>query len=602
MGGPGGRRARRDRGRRRRRVGGGRQHRQGAAHRPRRAARVEPTDVGSSAVRDRGPRRLCLDVRRRPAGEPPRRHAPRHHLAGPGDPVPIDWLHAEAYDLESIQLISLAYDGLVAYRRTAGAAGATLVGALATDAPEPSDDGRTYVFTLRPGVEFSNGAPVRPEDFRASIERFLQVTRTRVFPPYFDGIVGADSLHRGAARCDLSARHRDRCARAHDHDPPDRARTRSSCTSSTFPFAYVVPAEHPAAPRSANARRPAPGPTASRHGTPDAAALWSAIRTSGRRPRRTGRPGSPTASRSRAQLGDARQQNARDGAWSRSGAAPRTSRPSPTPFGSRAPARPHPGARDPRARADAHLPRGRPQPHVPERAAAPFDDQRVRRGAQLRHRPGPRCRARGRARLATRDVPDPAQQAFPATGRTARTPRTRARGGHGPLPTWSGRARWWTSPARPASASSSRSRSSSATPAVLHGPARPARLPRVAARPRRLVLPGHLRTRGRACSSDSTAGPRTTRARRRSSSRTSAAATSSPTSAIAGSCARSPGRDAAEGADAAARWAAIDRRVTDLAPAIPLTNRRSVDIVSPRVGNVQHHVTGYTLLEQLWVQ
>ena len=58
----------------------------------------------------------------------------------------------------------------------------------------------------------------------------------------------------------------------------------------------------------------------------------------------------------------------------------------------------------------------------------------------------------------------------------------------------------------------------------------------------------------------------------------------------------------AEGAGAAARWAAIDRRVTDLAPAIPLTNRRSVDIVSPRVGNVQHHVVGYTLLEQLWVQ
>jgi hypothetical protein len=47
---------------------------------------------------------------------------------------------------------SLAYDGLVGYRRVSGAAGATIVGALATDAPRPSHDGRTYVFTLRRGL------------------------------------------------------------------------------------------------------------------------------------------------------------------------------------------------------------------------------------------------------------------------------------------------------------------------------------------------------------------------------------------------------------------------------------------------------------------
>ena len=75
-----------------------------------------------------------------------------------------------------------------------------------------------------------------------------------------------------------------------------------------------------------------------------------------------------------------------------------------------------------------------------------------------------------------------------------------------------------------------------------------------------------------------------------------------PPAAIAGSMRQVDRAHAAEGADAAGRWAAIDRRVTDLAPAVPLTNRRSVDIVSPRVGNVQHHVVGYTLLEQLWVQ
>ena len=59
---------------------------------------------------------------------------------------------------------------------------------------------------------------------------------------------------------------------------------------------------------------------------------------------------------------------------------------------------------------------------------------------------------------------------------------------------------------------------------------------------------------------------------------------------------------AARGAGATARWAAIDRRVTDLALAVPLTNRRSIQLVSPRVGNVQHHVRGITLLDQLWVR
>jgi peptide/nickel transport system substrate-binding protein len=65
---------------------------------------------------------------------------------------------------------------------------------------------------------------------------------------------------------------------------------------------------------------------------------------------------------------------------------------------------------------------------------------------------------------------------------------------------------------------------------------------------------------------------------------------------------RIAGAIVARGAEAAASWAAIDRQITDLAPAVPLTNRRSIELVSARVGNVQHHVDGITLLEQLWVR
>ena len=45
-----------------------------------------------------------------------------------------------------------AYDGLVSYRRAGGASYGSLVGDLATDVPEPSPDGRTYVFRLRKGI------------------------------------------------------------------------------------------------------------------------------------------------------------------------------------------------------------------------------------------------------------------------------------------------------------------------------------------------------------------------------------------------------------------------------------------------------------------
>ena len=129
-------------------------------------------------------------------------------ISRPPASIPIDPLHPRAYQgVHTFQLSSLAYDGLVGYRRVAGAAGATLVGALATTAPPPSRDGRTYVFALRRGLRFSDGRPVRPEDFRASMERFLKATRdyrgVEAFPELYAGIVGATRCMRGGP-CDLS--------------------------------------------------------------------------------------------------------------------------------------------------------------------------------------------------------------------------------------------------------------------------------------------------------------------------------------------------------------------------------------------------------------
>jgi peptide/nickel transport system substrate-binding protein len=58
----------------------------------------------------------------------------------------------------------------------------------------------------------------------------------------------------------------------------------------------------------------------------------------------------------------------------------------------------------------------------------------------------------------------------------------------------------------------------------------------------------------------------------------------------------------AQGAAAAEQWAAADRRLADLAPAVPLTTHRDVVFVSKRVGNVEHHLQWSTLFDQLWVR
>ena len=113
--------------------------------------------------------------------------------------LPIDWLDGAGYATTTIQLTSLAYDGLVGYRRVGGAGGATLVGALATSAPARSRDGRTYVFTLRPGVRYSDGRLVQPEDFRASMERSLRIAIRTCSRGTSPAVVGASPSAHGRA-------------------------------------------------------------------------------------------------------------------------------------------------------------------------------------------------------------------------------------------------------------------------------------------------------------------------------------------------------------------------------------------------------------------
>jgi YVTN family beta-propeller protein len=100
-------------------------------------------------------------------------------------------------------VVSLAYDGLLAYRRVGGIVGGELLGNLAVRVPAPTDHGRSYSFQLRRGIRYSNGARVRPSDVRYSLERLLTVNREA--GASYHGIVGAANCAQlSPRRCDLS--------------------------------------------------------------------------------------------------------------------------------------------------------------------------------------------------------------------------------------------------------------------------------------------------------------------------------------------------------------------------------------------------------------
>ena len=107
-----------------------------------------------------------------------------------------------AYDHVRTPALATVYDGLVALRRSGGAARLTLVPDLARTLPRPADGGTTYTFTLRPGIRYSNGTHVRASDFRRGIMRQLSFGS---YPPYYEGILGGQACHRDPRRCDLSA-------------------------------------------------------------------------------------------------------------------------------------------------------------------------------------------------------------------------------------------------------------------------------------------------------------------------------------------------------------------------------------------------------------
>jgi len=120
---------------------------------------------------------------------------------------------AVGYDNLAWQLFVTTNDGLVGFRKVSGGEGSLLIPDLATSLPRPTDGGTTYTFQVRPGIRYSTGAVVRPEDFRRAIERVYTTAGPGPVDPnddipdpvdFYDGVIGTDRCKADPPTCDLS--------------------------------------------------------------------------------------------------------------------------------------------------------------------------------------------------------------------------------------------------------------------------------------------------------------------------------------------------------------------------------------------------------------
>ena len=107
------------------------------------------------------------------------------------------------YTLEYWQPFQSVYDGLVAFKHVSGPQSFTVVPDLATALPAPTDGGKTYVFTLRKGIKFSDGRDVTVDDVVASFQRIFKVSSPTA-GSFYNGIVGADACLKTPATCTLA--------------------------------------------------------------------------------------------------------------------------------------------------------------------------------------------------------------------------------------------------------------------------------------------------------------------------------------------------------------------------------------------------------------
>lgn len=162
------------------------------------------------------------------------------------------------YTLEYWQLYQATYDGLLAFQKTTGPASFNVVPDLATSMPTVTNGGKTYTFTLRKGIKFSNGQPVTLTDVVDSFTRLFKVANPNA-GTWYNVIVGANACLKTPATCTLKGGVVTNAATNQvtfnltqpDPDFEDQL---------AVPFGSILPASAPTKPGGSNAPIPGTGP------------------------------------------------------------------------------------------------------------------------------------------------------------------------------------------------------------------------------------------------------------------------------------------------------------------------------------------------------
>ncbi|WP_119392142.1 ABC transporter substrate-binding protein [Taklimakanibacter lacteus] len=106
------------------------------------------------------------------------------------------------YTLQYWQLYQSTYDGLLNFKKAAGADGFNVVADIAEEIPKPENGGKTYVFKIRKGIMFSDGRELGVKDVVASFQRIFKVSSPTA-GGFYSVIVGADKCLAEPAKCAL---------------------------------------------------------------------------------------------------------------------------------------------------------------------------------------------------------------------------------------------------------------------------------------------------------------------------------------------------------------------------------------------------------------
>jgi peptide/nickel transport system substrate-binding protein len=146
------------------------------------------------------------------------------------------------------------YIPLLTYAHAEGSAGSEVVPGLAESLPKIGNGGKTYTLTLRKGLEYSDGKPVKASDFRSTVERLFEVESSG--SPFYTDIVGAEDFLEGKAKSIAGIKTND----ASGEIVIDLTAPRGTFTNELgMPFVALVPPGTPAKPQTPSPP-PATGP------------------------------------------------------------------------------------------------------------------------------------------------------------------------------------------------------------------------------------------------------------------------------------------------------------------------------------------------------